>query len=223
MNGKSNKTNGKPRLFEINLLGKRAGVLRRRQATHTLGLVLALCIIVAGGVEAVVAAQRLISSWQLSLKITKLSVDLAEQQRLCEEMDALRFRALARAKMLKPLVPIVKRRTVWGPKLRAIAQVLPPASGVLSINASSGEMIPDAAQKSKSKVRHDPPRLDVSILCCTSAGSGEDPISLLDRLRANEAFMNKMDYVRLESTEESNWNGIPVVVLKSSARGEVQP
>lgn len=223
MNGKSNKTNGKPRLFEINLLGRRAGLLRKRQATRTLGLVLALCIVIAGGIEAVIAAKRLISSVRVSLRNTKLTVDLAEQQRLYSEIDALRFRASLRSDMLKPLVPIVKRRTVWSPKLRAIAEVLPPASGVLSINASSGELIPEAAQKSKTKTRHDPPRLDVSILCCTSAGSVEDPISLLDRLRESEAFMDKMDYVRLESTEQSNWNGIPVVVLKSSAKGKVQP
>jgi hypothetical protein len=223
MNGKTNQMKGRPKLFEVNLLGHRVRGIRRRQAMHKFGLLIALLLVAVGGTISILGAAHLGSAMRASLGIRSLAEELAEQQRLSQDMDALHYRAMARAEMIKPLIPVAVRRIAWAPKLRVIAEALPPTSGVMSVNAASGELFPDTDPKSRGKGRHELSRLDVAVLYSVGAGAEEHPISFLDRLRDSEDFMMKMDYVRLEATEESNWCGQPVVVLRSSAKGRVKP
>jgi hypothetical protein len=223
MSGNPIKSNGKPALFEINLLGARAKTLRRRRAAQRVGIVMSLALIVVGGLFAIMAAVHLATGMRVGLGIRKVADELAAQQQLCRDMDALRYRALARIGPFTPLAPVVRRRIAWAPKLRALADALPPASGVLSINGSAGDLFKDANAKRRVGSKDPRARIDVAMLYAPASGSEEDPISLLDRLRENEPFMKKIDYIRLEATEESNWMGRPAVVLRSSGKGRLDP
>lgn len=207
--------------FEINLLGDQVRRLRRHQTLRQVGVLCALAMLLVGAGFAVRTATHLTKARRLSLGVRELSRSIEGQRKICQELDTLRATVQEQCRPFLPLLPIARARTAWTPKLLALAEALPPEAGLLLLNASSGD--PFAAPTVASVVTANAPdtsaHLSLAVLYRPSSAGLERPITLLERLRASPAFMEKMDTVRLEAMEADHWQGRPAVVVRGTAKG----
>ena len=229
MSNISGERAGSPKLFEVNLLGDRVDKLRRRRLWRNMASVAALLMLLIGGLLALTAVMHLTTAMRLKLGVRNLEGELAQQQRVCQELDALKKATWDEVQAVSPLIPLARARVAWAPKLAALADELEPMTGLLSVQGFSGDVFsarPSGVETAKGRRTIPPgqedtfvPRLFIAVLYTPVAGGDENPHSLLERLRSSEPFMRKMAFVRLVATEEDSWNSRPVIVLHCSARG----
>jgi len=213
-------------LFEINLVAERAEKLRRRQRLEIWTLGAALVILAIAAVFLLQSVRNVTKSWKSRnvVRMRESQIHRMEQERT----DIERFREAVAMKVEKlvSLAPLAERRVLWAPKLAALAEALPESMGIAKLRADSGELFVASHAGAKKKGatrrrRHKTsavPALNFSVIYLPPGLA--DPISrLLDPLRNSDAFMQKMDFIRMEQTEEGIWQGVPVTFFRGLAKG----
>ena len=218
-----------PRLFEVNLLRDRVDKLRRRRMWQNVASGAALLMLLVGGLLALAAVMHLTNAMRLGLGVRNLEGELAQQKKVCLELDGLKKATLDEVQALSPLIPLARARVAWAPKLAALADALEPGTGLLSVQGGSGDVFSarsPGVEPAKGRRPIPPgqedtflPRLSFAMLYAPVAGGEENPHSLLERLRSSEPFMRKIAFVRLVAMEEDTWNSRPIIVLHCTARG----
>ena len=209
-------------LFDVNLLAGRLAVLRRRRSLRRVSSVASLALLVLGGVVAVIAVAHVTALWRARLGLRALQKDLDVQRQVCAELDDLRETVAKELGVAGELIPAARARAAWAPKLAALARELPPGTGILSIDASTGDLplLPAAKASAPPEKKPEPPRMSFTILYPPAFGGEGGPAWYLERLRAADAFATQTEVLRLEETHEQTWHGKPVVALKGLWRGE---
>ena len=214
-------------LFEINLIGDRVGRLRGRRRLSRVGDVATVMMVVAALVCCVLTAFNLLAATRAGYSLRKVRSELAEAQRAADELDRLRDAALDKVGKLKLLVPVAKRRIRWAPKLAALASALPQGMGVTRVNVSGNDFFTASGGPKKGNrsskfglTNIDEAHLYFAVIYLPRAGKTADPMGdLRDNLQASDAFMEKMQFVRLERQTEEIRNEVQVQVFEGLLKG----
>ena len=215
-------------LFEVNLISDQVNMLLRRRAFQQLSGVAAAVILVAGAALAFMMAMHLAAALRMRSGTQIKSRELADLKRVCADLDAQRDRAKQRTDAIAPLLPIAHQRVAWAPKLAAAAADLPPGSGILNLQATQRDVFiirtPTGGAKTGSSAftaqdEAGLPQMAIAILFVPSPEGDDNLGQFAERLKKDEAFMEKFDSVHLMAMEQDSWQSKPVEVLHVRARG----
>jgi len=219
--------------FEINLVRDRLGRLRRARAVYRFGLVAACVMLAVSALLCLRTVGHISTVIRNAAGVSRLSAELIGEGDLCGRLDTQRINALAKVGDFSRLVPLAEARVAWAPKLAALADALPPGMGVSVVRLASGDVFaeappeapdPEAKKAPRRPPKITPPSMTFTIVYLPSAGTTRDPMGLLlDELRSADAFMRRMEFVRLEATEEDTWRDRSVILFRGLVKGAARP
>jgi membrane-associated protease RseP (regulator of RpoE activity) len=210
-------------LFEVNLISNQVNILLRRRTFQQLSGIAAVLMIAAGTVLALLMAGHLSVAIRMRSGTQSKMRELEDLQKMCADLDSQKERATQHANAVAPLLPIARQRLAWAPKLAAVAAALPPGTGVVNIQATQRDVFvvrtSTGAKPSFPQDEAGLPQMAIAILCTSSAGVEDNLGVFAERLKKDEAFMDKFDSVHLAAMEQDAWARIPVEILHIRAQG----
>jgi hypothetical protein len=210
-------------LFEVNLISSQINILLRRRTFQQLSGIAVVLMIAAGTALALLTAAHLSAAIQMRSGTQSKMRELKDLQKMCADLDSQKERATQRANAVAPLLPIARQRLAWAPKLAAVAAALPPGTGVVNIQATQRDIFvvrtSTGAKPSFPQDEGGLPQMAIAILCTSSAGVEDNLGVFAERLKKDEAFMDKFDSVHLAAMEQDNWARMPVEILHIRAQG----
>ena len=226
MNELLTQSGSAPALFEVNLIGDRVERLRRRRILSRLSDLASVIMLGVAGFFCLIVLLHLTLTMRVRLQMNRLERDLEVEQRVAQELDNMRAKTVESIGKMQTLVPVAQSRVSWAPKLAAMAKNLPAGMGVAKVNADSGELFRDPASPTPQRGgRRATSKLDMahmifSIVYLPRAGESQDPMGALrENMASSDAFMKKMEMLRLDATAEETWNGMQVQVFQGLLKG----
>jgi len=211
-------------LFEINLIEEQAKRLHRRRRMERIGSVATIVLLALAGALLVFSLHNLLRVARKRIGLKALTVQLKELKQECADLDAKHASLSRKTAGLAPLLPLCRKRVAWAPKLAALGAALPRGMAIHKLDANAGDLFYAPPPLAKKRRAAAPPlvrKLSFSLIYLPAAGETQDPIGLLlERLRGSEAFMDKMDFTRLEAAEKGVWDGLSVIFFRGLLRGE---
>ncbi len=210
------------KLFQINLIANRVDHLRRKRVLARLGEMASVAMLAVALLFYFMALLNTMGILRNQGHLNKLNAKYESERLLAETLDQLRMETMAKVGVLQHLIPLAEERTTWAPKLAAMAEALPAGMGLANVVADSGDVFPSNKPQTARGRASEPKAAEMkfSVVYLPAAGLSDDPMGVLRKnLRSSDAFMHKMDLVRLESTAEESWANIPVQFFEGVVKG----
>jgi len=223
MNGQSSEP-AATSLIEINLIADRVPRLMRRRFLARIGEIGTLAMLGLASLLFVATLAHLTTLMRVRLAMTRFVSDLKTERQVSQQLDSLRDEAAKEIGLFIRLSPVARRRVAWAPKLAALSEALPAGMGVHKVDVTGGDLFPapkgKAVRGDARQQRKRTPHLTFSVIYLPSAGRSEDPMGQLrENLRRSAAFMDKMEFVRLEATAEEAWNQVQAQFFRGLLEG----